>query len=142
MDIQNILEQLSVNRTTVERIRGVYVLYKSDTPVYVGQAIDVIRRVYFHVAAGSKDFDSFAFIRIESGDLNDVEAALIVALNPRHNQTMPATSRYASLLQIKRLLGIDLRSLKKVLHKHSVHPVWMDVYDLDAVRNALSQEGK
>lgn len=140
MDTQDILKQLTASRTPVERIRGVYVLYQEDIPVYVGQAIDVTRRVYFHLADGSKEFDSFAYVRVESGDLNAVEASLIVALNPRHNQSMPSSGQYASLAQLKRLLTLDLWTLKKLVRKYNLQPVWGDVYDIAEMRAALAKE--
>jgi hypothetical protein len=57
-----------------------------------------------------------------------------------YNQSLPPNSLYASLMQIKGILGVDKRTLNKLKHKHGIRPVWMDVYAIQSLREALEAQ--
>lgn len=61
---------------------GIYFLVKDDEVVYVGQSVNPIARIGNHT---DKDFDRAYMIPVPSSMLNDVEGALIRAINPPLN---------------------------------------------------------
>ena len=65
---------------------GIYFLIKDEEVVYVGQSIEIFRRIGKHRNEG-KDFDSFAFIECEKSELDKLEAKYITALAPELNWT-------------------------------------------------------
>lgn len=69
---------------------GIYFLIKANEVVYVGQSVDVFKRLSRHKSDG-KDFDSFAFIQCEKHLLNDLESLYISAFVPFMNSSLGAT---------------------------------------------------
>lgn len=65
-------------------ICGIYLLKKIGLVVYIGQSIDVVKRIAQHV---NKDFDSVEIRIVESERLNSEEALLINQLNPKLNKS-------------------------------------------------------
>ena len=66
---------------------GIYFLIKAGQVVYVGQAIDLLRRINRHRQDGGKDFDAFTYIPAPPEELNGLEATYIKALMPRLNMS-------------------------------------------------------
>ena len=64
---------------------GVYFLFLSDECVYVGQSVNVHRRVQEHLVQGVKEFDSYAWTPVQKENLVLAEAAYIAKLQPRLN---------------------------------------------------------
>ncbi|TZG24879.1 GIY-YIG nuclease family protein [Sphingomonas montanisoli] len=65
---------------------GVYLLLLDGVVVYVGQAVDMRRRIGQHISDGLKDFDAVAFFRYRPDQLAKRERALIIKYAPRYNQ--------------------------------------------------------
>ena len=62
----------------------VYILYKNDEIVYVGQTKQLLFRIGNH--SKTKDFDQFSYISCESyEEMMDIETALILELQPKYN---------------------------------------------------------
>jgi len=76
----------------VKTVCGVYFLIKGSRVVYVGQSVDVFRRISKHLAAG-KAFDSFNYLTCDESMLDEVERSYIEALMPAWNETMGAARR-------------------------------------------------
>lgn len=66
-----------------QKICGVYALLLEGAPVYIGQSIDVLRRVEAHRL--NKKFDAAYYIPCDVDGLNDLEIKLIETLNPPLN---------------------------------------------------------
>ncbi|MFN7883090.1 MAG: GIY-YIG nuclease family protein [bacterium] len=84
------------NPTTAAR--GIYFLIKDDRCVYVGQSKNVHVRVREHRTRNSafKDFDSYSYLSIPDGDLDEVEAYYIRELKPVLNMAFnPMRSKSA-----------------------------------------------
>lgn len=64
----------------------IYFLIKDDTIVYVGQTVDLTRRVNEHKCEGKKDFDSFSSVSVKKRDLDKVESLCILYYRPIYNE--------------------------------------------------------
>jgi excinuclease UvrABC nuclease subunit len=67
------------------RMCGIYFLVDDGEIVYVGQAVDLRRRLVEHYELGAKPFDSYFFLPTNESDLDAVEAHYIHALKPKYN---------------------------------------------------------
>lgn len=67
---------------------GIYFLLKDKEIVYVGQSIDIDRRIKDHSYNG-KDFDSFEYIECDKSDLTRLETLYIVKFQPMLNKIIP-----------------------------------------------------
>lgn len=63
---------------------GIYALFNGETLVYIGQAINVMKRLAAHTE--TKDFTHAAFVSVPRDLLNEVERGLINAYLPRLNR--------------------------------------------------------
>jgi hypothetical protein len=63
---------------------GVYVLYQEETPVYVGQAVNIAARIGQHYA--TKSFNKAAYMTVPPELLNHAERLMIDLLNPSLNR--------------------------------------------------------
>jgi hypothetical protein len=70
-------------------IVGVYFLIKSRTIVYVGQSIDIRRRIVDHTK--DKDFDSFSFLECRKEELSIYESLYIHVFKPTLNGHAPVS---------------------------------------------------
>jgi len=85
------------------RVPGVYVLFRGEVAVYVGQSQDVYQRIREHAYPTSKSkhafrggFDHFSVITRESLENRlKLEKYLISAFRPEGNKTMEGKSRLA-----------------------------------------------
>ena len=62
---------------------GVYFLYKKDEVVYVGQSVDIERRITEHP---DKKFDSFKYIECNVDELDSLEERCIKEIKPKYNK--------------------------------------------------------
>lgn len=83
------VERLLANRLPAAPICGVYFLLRAGRIVYVGQSIDVMRRVSDHQKAPPCEFDGVAFQNVAQPDLARVEAFFIWRFDPEGNRTRP-----------------------------------------------------
>lgn len=65
---------------------GIYFLYDREVVVYVGQAVDVRRRIADHIGQGLKRFDAVSFIPCRPDTLLAVERTYIERLRPKYNR--------------------------------------------------------
>ena len=79
---------------SLDYYRGIYFLYDGDELVYVGQAENVLVRLSAHRKETSKEFDSFSWISMPNGNLNQTKAEYISQYRPRLNKNLPANTRY------------------------------------------------
>lgn len=92
----------------------IYFLLHHKEIVYVGQTIRWLSRVGSH--SHSKIFNSIYLMPIPEKNLNDVEAELIVLLNPKYNKSLPCNKRYKS--RWKKTLGKRYsKQVSKIAHK-------------------------
>lgn len=68
---------------------GVYFLIKGFEVVYVGQSVDIFRRVGRH-KDNDIDFDSFTILACGKEDLDRLESLYIDALLPKYNRATPS----------------------------------------------------
>ncbi len=86
---------------------GIYFLMKDDVVVYVGQAVDMRRRVADHIGEGSKEFDRVAFVPCAPDRLLKQERFYIEKLLPEYNA--------CSLTRNMRRLGIESPTGSKLI---------------------------
>ena len=68
---------------------GVYFLIKDEQIVYVGQSVDVLRRISRH-RDNDILFDSFTIVFCEKGEMDGLEAKYIDAFLPKYNRATPS----------------------------------------------------
>lgn len=64
---------------------GVYFLRKGKKVVYVGQSIDIHRRIKEHKQEKTKKFDNFTYVECNKNLLSTTEEAFILKFNPVFN---------------------------------------------------------
>lgn len=119
----------------VKKIRGVYLLWSRGIVVYVGQSENILQRVGVHLANPKKEFDGYCYAVIEQGNLNQIEADLIVRYQTRLNNSLPINQKYVTANQLKKQMGFSGWDLRRMLKK--LTPVWKEYYllsDLQAAR--------
>lgn len=68
-----------------KHMQGVYRLMRQGKTIYIGQSVNIMSRVFSHMA--EKDFDQFSYALVDGGReaLNEVESALIIIERPPAN---------------------------------------------------------
>ena len=110
----------------VRKLRGVYLLWKDGEVVYVGQSESIQQRVSTHLADPKKYFNAVSYAVVETGDLNQLEADLIVKYDPYLDHGLPRNTKYVTKNHIKKHLGIGGWDLRKILR--NIKPIWRDYY--------------
>ncbi len=90
---------------------AIYVLLHKGRAVYVGQTLNVSRRLLDHSA--TKLFDAYWSKPVPLQMLNITEARFIVALNPALNRVLPSQYEFMSRHQASEYLGS--KSLKEAI---------------------------
>lgn len=65
---------------------GVYFLYRNGAVVYVGQGVNVRKRIADHIGEGLKSFDAVSFFPCPKESLDRLERRYIRALLPEYNR--------------------------------------------------------
>lgn len=106
---------------------GIYFLFRADVVVYVGQAVDVRRRIADHIGDGVKSFDRAAMICCLPNRLLKWERFYIEQLLPEYNNcTFTRSLRFVGRLPLEtepwpskldandaaRYLGVDIETLQ------------------------------
>ncbi len=103
MSLVTPLDQIRRTRQLIQRISGIYFLFRGDDLVYIGQSINVLGRVTAHTS--DKDFDSFAYLPCPEKELLAVEALYInefkPLLNGRANRNL--VSDLKTMYELKKL---------------------------------------
>lgn len=110
---------------------GIYFLSRAGKVVYVGQAVDMRRRIGQHIAEGTKAFDAVSGLACNLADLNAEERRYIVRLLPEYNRCSvsqqlrnefgealrnegqaPIVGEWLSAEEAATFLGVNLSALK------------------------------
>lgn len=83
---ENIPQPDKLSQLPVERITGIYFLWRGDELVYVGQSRNLTERVLGHIQMGSKVFDGVSYIEHPLKGLTRFERFLIERLLPKYNK--------------------------------------------------------
>lgn len=67
-------------------LSGVYFLINNGEIVYVGQSMNVHKRISEHARQKEKEFDAFHYVVCDPAMLDELENAYIIALAPRYNR--------------------------------------------------------
>jgi len=113
------------NKTPITKLRGIYFLIRCDEIVYVGQAADIISRVYHHTK--KKVFDSFTYLECKDGDMNLIEAEYILEFNPVYNRKLPKNDKYKSFDVLLILTGAGQwgrAKLKDFIKNNKIKPIY------------------
>jgi len=100
---------------------GVYLLLKSKKVVYVGQSVDIERRIKEH-RADNKDFDDYSIVQCSKELLNTTEEAFILQHNPILNirkaeiTIISESSKKEKLRQYSKKVGM-VKLVKEVKQK-------------------------
>lgn len=122
-------------------IMGVYFLLRGSEVVFVGQSADVLVRISQHWAEKEKKFDGYTVIECPADEQNLVQAHFICKFKPVHNSALPQQNMFKSLPQLKRVLGVDLRELKKFIRIHNIqdHNGFYKVSDFTSRRSTVTK---
>lgn len=85
-------EEIVQGATPVTMLSGIYFLIRMKRVIYVGQSVNVFRRLHEHVRDGMK-FDSFTFNLCDEKDMDRLESTYIRALYPDDNIVLGAVAR-------------------------------------------------
>ena len=100
------LEQLAPHRQSNTASSGIYYLFQGDEVVYIGQSMDLTRRLVQHRMNGEIAFDSFAAVKFPAEHLDYYEAMAIRHHAPRFNANRPRLP--AERAARKRRVGVPL----------------------------------
>lgn len=114
-----------------ETVSGIYLLIKEGRVVYVGQSVDIHRRVLAH--KNEKSFDSYQVIPAPEPLLDDLETLLVLAYNPPYNGCIPRSDMWASLDVITHRVDTDKRSIRKAIEAQGI----VDVQGYYRVKDVL-----
>jgi hypothetical protein len=83
----------------------IYCLFDSkEQCIYVGQTIQLKRRIYEHLASG-KEFVRVDEKKVPKENGNAAEAETIVLMQPPLNKSLPKSSRYMTTAQLKNTIA-------------------------------------
>ena len=98
-----------------EGVTCIYSLFNGDVCIYVGQSINVRKRIYDHLSFG-KIFDSFEFEYCDHDKGNESEVDMIIKKQPTLNKILPPTNKYISLTAMSAQITQLLFDNKKILN--------------------------
>ena len=110
----------------------VYVLFRQDAPVYVGQAksIHYAHQQIIEHGRRSKIFDSLAIVECPVAELESVQAEYIVNLRPVYNDRLPSQPVYMSLSVVVR--GMKARGYsnghRRTLERAGIEELYLSSY--------------
>lgn len=91
IDSANLMSRLRTSRVSLSLKSGVYMLFKGNSLVYIGQSKNVLARVGQHVTEGVKEFDGASFVPCQPELMDALESTLIHLLRPPLNGMAPAS---------------------------------------------------
>ena len=123
-DIQHIVDSAKKRKIEIPPVTlGIYFLFSGDEVVYVGQSQDVMSRIMTHRGNGIIRFDSASAVPTNNSHKNEVEATLIVMMNPKYNKEIPYNRIWVSIEGLKRATKHTLPQLKKYMREKGINPV-------------------
>lgn len=96
-------------------ISGIYFLHLASEIVYVGQAVDVRRRIGDHISEATKRFDAVSMTPCSVAQLNEQERYYIEQLLPRYNNC-----RYAKSLRLSGVTPSETKPWPAILQRRDV----------------------
>ena len=84
----DLIQKIAGAKDITERLRpvvGVYIICDQMTVLYVGQSVDVLSRVKSHKSIYHRSRSTVYVVPCPQYELNELEGALIRALEPIHN---------------------------------------------------------
>jgi len=120
--------------------KSIYFLSLCGEVVYVGQTLDITKRLNQH---GDKDFDSVSFFIIDSDSASNAEAFYIVEFNPVLNKVLPKSDYYKTAKSIKgeicKSIDSKLESLKiNCSYSSKNGSVWFESKVADCIVSKIS----
>lgn len=100
---------------------GIYILFKGDAVVYVGQGMYPLERIGKHTR--DKDFDSFKIIPVTLDSASNIEASLIATLRPSYNKSLPKCDLFVSEKDACTIYSISRRKIKELAVQHTIKPI-------------------
>lgn len=100
----------SINNVVSDR--GIYFLIKDNKIVYVGQSVNIFKRIKNHKR--TKDFDYYNYIllpEVSDNRLNDVEMKYIAAFSPKYNKQIAGSDLFEYLFDLSKI-NIDSKNQK------------------------------
>lgn len=94
---------------------GIYLLKYQNSVVYVGQSVDVKRRIKEHKQEKKKKFDEFIYISCPDTNLNSVEAFNILKYSPKYNKERYEIS--VNIVKKKKSKGMQVKLTDDVYDK-------------------------
>ncbi len=90
---------------SLRKVTGIYLLYKEEELVYIGQSTNIYVRVLEHICDREKDFDSvYGISIIEEREL--LEVCLISRLKPKYNKLFVDSYKWFT-----KLLPMNIREI-------------------------------
>lgn len=77
------MQAVDLTDVLVNKLCGVYVLYRNDTVIYVGQSSDIVARVPMHYR---KQYDRVEYYPCDVTDMDNMERRLIRKHQPEYNR--------------------------------------------------------
>ena len=84
--IQNLLSSVESPPAKTTNITGIYILSKDSVCVYVGQSLNVAKRIAMHKVLNIMEFDKQEVIECQECDLTKTENMFINELSPIFNK--------------------------------------------------------
>lgn len=90
-------------------IRGVYFLFDENVVVYIGQAINILRRITEHT---DKTFTSYSYIECSIAEMNELERKYIETYSPKYNIMLNKTPLVVEDKEFNLTLKVNLGVLR------------------------------
>lgn len=94
--------QIVKNSAELPIYSGVYFLIKNNKIIYVGQSVNIFRRIMDHLP--TKRFDKFSYIRCKKENLDIIESLYIHHIKPPQNADKPGEHGKYSPLRIDQII--------------------------------------
>lgn len=123
----------------VSSITGLYLLFKNDKVVYVGQSKNIFARLVAHQS--EKDFNGYYIYECSIEKAKALEIYFIINFNPEYNSTMPQNIRYKSLSLLNSTRPpAYFKKIKALIKRKKLTPVFLNNYDTLEIESLLTKE--
>lgn len=123
----------------IQRLCGIYYLWREDEIVYIGQSTNILFRVATHLNSGVKVFDSYTYEECAPHLLDKLELENIIKHKPLYNVALPASADYTTMNAVRKSHGVNLWTIKRHIRNNNIEPVmggYYHVKDFIGVENA------
>lgn len=110
---------------------GIYFLIKNNKIVYVGQSVNIFKRIADHIRSEKMDFDSYSFENYPKKNLNLIEAEYIIKFEPKLNSYMlPKNSKYAPINSTRKKYDLKAKAAERIIKKYELKTFYNNNYVL------------